>query len=248
MYTIRRIDKTTSTAAIPNTQEERGNSISSSSSGTHFDFRASNNEPIHLRAARAFFRSGQRQQQPQQSQPLRQQQVTGHNNVLNALIRTVMDDKPDFAVYDFKNGERLKTGFPISLKGKPTYFVFVITPTSAIYSQINKVISNERLEMFSLIAGTTAAIVILVIFLIRWSGLLDNEVKRRTTELDKANNSLTEYNKQLALANKQLKVHDKMQKDFINIAAHELRIPIQPILGLTQIIRDKISIKKEERE
>ena len=34
----------------------------------------------------------------------------------------------------------------------------------------------------------------------------------------------------------QLKVHDKMQKDFINIAAHELRTPIQPILGLTETI------------
>jgi two-component system, OmpR family, sensor histidine kinase VicK len=33
----------------------------------------------------------------------------------------------------------------------------------------------------------------------------------------------------------QLKVHDKMQKDFINIAAHELRTPIQPILGLTEV-------------
>jgi signal transduction histidine kinase len=176
------------------------------------------------------------------------QQVTGHNNVLNGLIRTVMDNKPDFAVYDFKNGERLSTGFPVRLEGKPTYFVFVITPTSVIYSQINKVISNERLEMFSLIVGTTAAIVILVIFLIRWSSLLDNEVKRRTTELDKANNSLTESNKQLALANKQLKIHDKMQKDFINVAAHELRTPIQPILGLSQLIRDKMSIKKEERE
>ncbi|HET7392049.1 MAG TPA: ATP-binding protein [Nitrososphaeraceae archaeon] len=31
----------------------------------------------------------------------------------------------------------------------------------------------------------------------------------------------------------QLKRHDKMQKEFINIAAHELRTPIQPILGLT---------------
>lgn len=176
------------------------------------------------------------------------QQVTGHNNVLNGLIRTVMANKPAFAVYDFKNGERLNTGFPIRMEGKPTYFVFVITPTSVIYSQINKVISNERLEMFSLIVGTTAAIVILVIFLIRWSSLLDNEVKRRTRELDKANNSLTESNKQLALANKQLKIHDKMQKDFINVAAHELRTPIQPILGLTQVIRDKMSIKKEERE
>jgi signal transduction histidine kinase len=38
---------------------------------------------------------------------------------------------------------------------------------------------------------------------------------------------------------KQLQTHDRMQKDFINTAAHELRTPIQPLLGLTQIIRDK---------
>jgi signal transduction histidine kinase len=38
----------------------------------------------------------------------------------------------------------------------------------------------------------------------------------------------------------QLKVHDKMQRDFINIAAHELRTPIQPILGLTDALRSKI--------
>ena len=37
----------------------------------------------------------------------------------------------------------------------------------------------------------------------------------------------------------QLKVHDKMQKDFINIAAHELRTPIQPILGLTETVLSK---------
>jgi two-component system sensor histidine kinase VicK len=38
----------------------------------------------------------------------------------------------------------------------------------------------------------------------------------------------------------QLKVHDKMQKEFINVAAHELRTPIQPILGLSQVIQDII--------
>ena len=37
----------------------------------------------------------------------------------------------------------------------------------------------------------------------------------------------------------QLKVHDKMQKEFINIAAHELRTPIQPILGLSQVLNLK---------
>ena len=42
----------------------------------------------------------------------------------------------------------------------------------------------------------------------------------------------TELYEQLKEANEQLKLHDKMQKEFINIAAHELRTPIQPILGL----------------
>jgi signal transduction histidine kinase len=48
---------------------------------------------------------------------------------------------------------------------------------------------------------------------------------------------LKESKKQLELAYEQVKRHDKMQEEFINIAAHELRTPIQPILGLTQVIR-----------
>jgi signal transduction histidine kinase len=59
--------------------------------------------------------------------------------------------------------------------------------------------------------------------------------------------SLAQSNKQLALANEQLKIHDKMQEEFINIAAHELRTPIQPILGLSQIIQyESKDIKQRE--
>jgi two-component system, OmpR family, sensor histidine kinase VicK len=49
-----------------------------------------------------------------------------------------------------------------------------------------------------------------------------------------------ELYKQLKEANEQLKQHDKMQKEFINVAAHELRTPIQPILGLTEIVYSRI--------
>src|ERR1051325_11029575 len=38
----------------------------------------------------------------------------------------------------------------------------------------------------------------------------------------------------------QLKAHNKMQKEFIDVAAHELRTPIQPILGLCQVLQSKI--------
>ena len=168
------------------------------------------------------------------------QEVTGHNTVLNNIIRTVLSGKQDFDIYEFKNGERLNTGTPIFVEGKPIYFIFVITPTSTIYSQINDVISVQRLQTFSLLAGITTAVVILIVFLIKWNSSLGREVKRRTKELDESNKQLVLTNKRLESANEQLKVHDKMQNEFINIAAHELRTPIQPILSLTEVLRHKI--------
>lgn len=38
-----------------------------------------------------------------------------------------------------------------------------------------------------------------------------------------------------------MEMHDIMQKEFINIASHELRTPIQPILSLIEILRSKIN-------
>ena len=168
------------------------------------------------------------------------QEVTGHNTILNNLIQTVLSGKQDFDIYEFKNGERLNTGSPIFVAGKPIYFIFVITPTSTIYSQINDVISVQRLQTFSLLAGITTAVVILIIFLIKWNSSLDREVKRRTKELDESNKQLVLANKKLESANEQLKIHDNMQNEFINIAAHELRTPIQPILGLSETLKSKI--------
>jgi two-component system sensor histidine kinase VicK len=64
----------------------------------------------------------------------------------------------------------------------------------------------------------------------------------RQTELY---DQLKESNKRLEFAYEQLKRHDKMQEEFINIAAHELRTPIQPILGLTQVIRSNSKDAKQ---
>jgi signal transduction histidine kinase len=45
----------------------------------------------------------------------------------------------------------------------------------------------------------------------------------------------------------QLQVHDKIQREFINVAAHELRTPIQPILGITKIVRDEIKDTEQKK-
>ena len=181
------------------------------------------------------------------------QRFINHNTILNNLTRNLLDGNSGSAVYDYGQGERLTTAYPIFVNDKPIYFIQIVTPTSQIYTQINDVLLTERLKMFSLLAGTTAAIAVLIIFLVKWSSTLGNEVKRRTrqlnvsnqrlysktAELKMTNESLIESNKKLESANKRLEVHDKMQKDFINIAAHELRTPIQPILALTQVLRSR---------
>ena len=48
-----------------------------------------------------------------------------------------------------------------------------------------------------------------------------------------------ETNEQLAKANEELKQAGRIKDDFINVAAHELRNPVQPILGLAQILRSR---------
>jgi nitrogen-specific signal transduction histidine kinase len=45
-----------------------------------------------------------------------------------------------------------------------------------------------------------------------------------------------------------LSAHNAMQREFINIAAHELRTPIQALLGITDLIESKTDIRKEKVE
>jgi signal transduction histidine kinase len=65
-------------------------------------------------------------------------------------------------------------------------------------------------------------------------------------QLAEVNNELTEVNKEHGLANEHMKAHDRMLKDFINIAAHELRTPAQSILGYTELLELYYEEEKEE--
>jgi signal transduction histidine kinase len=56
---------------------------------------------------------------------------------------------------------------------------------------------------------------------------------------------IKESHYQFKIANEKLRMQDKIQSDFIKVAAHELRNPIQPILGMSQIVKSMITQKKE---
>ena len=45
----------------------------------------------------------------------------------------------------------------------------------------------------------------------------------------------------------QLKIHDKMQKEYINITAHELRTPVQSLLVLTEVLYSKVKDIEEHK-
>ncbi|HZH39139.1 MAG TPA: histidine kinase dimerization/phospho-acceptor domain-containing protein, partial [Bacillales bacterium] len=45
-----------------------------------------------------------------------------------------------------------------------------------------------------------------------------------------------------------VKAHDKMQEEFINVAAHELRTPIQPILGMADYLYKSTDITEDKKE
>ena len=58
----------------------------------------------------------------------------------------------------------------------------------------------------------------------------------------------TEVNQKLKELYEQVQEHSKIQKEFICIAAHELRAPIQPILGLSEILLSSKANIEQDKE
>ncbi|MGZ5549090.1 MAG: hypothetical protein ACXWFZ_14195, partial [Nitrososphaeraceae archaeon] len=133
-----------------------------------------------------------------------------------------------------------------SLNGKNGIYNLNTTSQTSIFSSIS--ISLEGDQFMTLLLNkpykldteviyflnlqrnfSTSAILIIVIvssilgyFLFTWNKRLQTKVNNQTIKL---NLNI----EQLRKANEQLKHHDKMQKEFINITAHELRTPVQSI-------------------
>ena len=81
---------------------------------------------------------------------------------------------------------------------------------------------------------------------------LNELVQERTKKIENAllklkenEEALEESNKNLVIANERLARQSKVQREFINITAHELRTPIVPIITLTELLYS--IIKKENK-
>jgi len=134
---------------------------------------------------------------------------------------------------------------PVYIGGKYLWTLFVSAPHQ-LASEVGVLINNQK-NFSTLMVLIIGAVSLGISFLIlSWNKQLESAVNSRTAELKQANDSLKVNNKLLESANKKLNTHDKMQKEFINIAAHELRTPIMPILGDAVYLEKQFELGKKE--
>ena len=160
-------------------------------------------------------------------------------NSLNELFKTSLQRNTDGSTDIFAQNRMNTIAYePVIVKGNHFMTSFISIPHNFASNVGSAIDQQKNFSIFIVIIIASLAIGISFLVL-TWNRRLEIIVNTRTAELKKAN-------KKLVSAYEQLKVHDKMQRDFINVAAHELRTPIQPILGLTDALRSKI--KETEKQ
>lgn len=170
------------------------------------------------------------------------QTISRANPQLNAAYMTLGSGKPASTLFisAVTNDERFVSGSPVFYRGEQIMSVIITTPTAAIYAQVDEILFAQKTQTIVTLAIVVTAISVLILYLSKWNSTLDKKVKQRTIELETANERLTE--------------HDKLQNEFINIAAHELRTPIQPMLVLSELMtasldnKDKVEVSREDVE
>jgi signal transduction histidine kinase len=165
------------------------------------------------------------------------QNFTKHSEQLNTLIRDVLAGESGFALYSIPSGERLTTGHPVYIRGQPTFFVFAVTPTDSLYSQIRDILAAQESETFLLLTLITISAGVFIIFLLIWTRRLDKAVEKRTQQL-------SSLNEVLSIANQRLEEQEQAERNFLNIAAHELRTPTQAIMGYAEMLKMNPSMTK----
>lgn len=111
---------------------------------------------------------------------------------------------------------------PVKIGGDIVLLTFVSSPTNAD-GIIMDVLVAERSYTRSVVYSILAILGFFAVVIIIINKKLRNLVKIRTKELEKAN--------------EELKHRDRLKDEFISIASHELRSPIQPILGFAELAK-----------
>jgi signal transduction histidine kinase len=141
---------------------------------------------------------------------------------LNNLIRNSLQGSTGSSDISAQGKTSTISYEPVNINGKYFLTLYIIAPHN-LTSDVGLLI-NQQKYVSTIIVIVIAAVAFGIAFLVfLWNKRLKATVDKRTAELK--------------TANEQLKVHDKMQKEFINIASHEIKTPTQALLGYSEILQ-----------
>ncbi|HEU4984914.1 MAG TPA: histidine kinase dimerization/phospho-acceptor domain-containing protein, partial [Nitrososphaera sp.] len=165
---------------------------------------------------------------------------------LDALVQGMMagGSEAKSAVYSSGGDEFLAVVSPVAVEGRPAYFVLVHVPVAVFYQEINEVLTSQRIQSFSILAGTSVSVIILAVFVNRTVSL-DREVRKRTKELEESSTTIMQQKKELEQANEELKRLDAAKDEFLDVAAHEIRNPITPIMLAAEELEAQLGRRKD---
>jgi signal transduction histidine kinase len=156
----------------------------------------------------------------------------GNQDIYRLFENAVKSGQPGRTVFDAGAGEHFATAYPVVYGGQGQVMTIILsTPTAAIYSEIENALFIQKLQTIIILTAAASAVSALIFFILRRNAALERKIQERTSELRTANEELSN--------------HDKIQKDFINIAAHELRTPIVPILNLAELLYSNVLLHSD---
>jgi signal transduction histidine kinase len=162
----------------------------------------------------------------------------GIRNDFNTIIESSLEGDVGLEDFTIEQGNTSTVAYnPVVVNGDHIWTLYIVSPhqlAENVYGLINResVLSIIIIGIIIAIAGA------LFFIIMSWNRTLRRAVSTRTQELKNTVN-------QLSQANEQLKVHDKMQKEFINVASHEMKTPTQAIIGYSDLMQ-KHPDKREE--
>ena len=95
-----------------------------------------------------------------------------------------------------------------------------------VAANVASLVDAQRNYSVVVIGAISAAAIIVSYFILSSNKRLERTVAERTQDLREANEHLKE--------------HDRLQSEFINVAAHELRTPVQSLLGSAEMLEDQM--------
>jgi signal transduction histidine kinase len=159
-------------------------------------------------------------------------------NDFNAIIEHSLEGNTGLEDFMIEQGNTSTVAYnPVVVNGDHIWTLYIVSPhqlAENVYGLINK----ESVLSIIIIAIIMAIAGVLFFIIMSWNRTLRGAVNARTQELKNTVN-------QLSQANEQLKVHDRMQKEFINVASHEMKTPTQAIVGFSDLMQ-KHPDKREE--